>query len=149
MQGLWLPTVWPGGADGEGRDARGVVPDGAVRRSGRDPGGASRVRACLRSRGGVWCDQTYCSPEYAVAVADQTIDYADATNEQIEQCVKDLANSGGVCQEYGLVCNNCGDRVMNIKGACCLDGAYLPSLNYSWAQSSSSSQSSAASSGSC
>ena len=30
MQGLWLPTVGPGGVDGEGHDARGGVPAGAV-----------------------------------------------------------------------------------------------------------------------
>lgn len=65
-----------------------------------------------------------------MTVAGQTINCADATIEQVRQCVKDLANSGGVCQDYGLVCNNCGDWVMDIIGACCLDGTYLPYLVY-------------------
>lgn len=63
-------------------------------------------------------------------VGDQRINCAEATIEQIQQCVQDLANSGGVCQEYGTVCNNCGDWVMDIIGACCLDGSFLPYLIY-------------------
>lgn len=65
-----------------------------------------------------------------MTVGGQTIDCANATIAQIQHCVRDLANSGGVCQEYGLVCNNCGDWVMDIIGACCLDGSYLPYLIY-------------------
>lgn len=60
----------------------------------------------------------------------QTIDCADASIAQIQQCVREIANSGGVCQDYGIVCNNCGDWVMDILGACCLDGNYLPYLVY-------------------
>jgi hypothetical protein len=59
-----------------------------------------------------------------------TINCADATIEQIQRCVEHLAVSGGTCQEYGPVCNNCGDWVMDIIGACCRDGTYLPYLVY-------------------
>jgi len=63
-------------------------------------------------------------------VGGETINCADATIEHIQQCVMDLGNSGGVCPAYGVVCNNCGDWVMDIIGACCLDGSYLPYLVY-------------------
>lgn len=66
----------------------------------------------------------------SMTVGDATINCEDATVEQIQQCVKDLAMAGGVCQEYHLVCNNCGDWVMDIINACCLDGSYLPYLIY-------------------
>jgi len=65
-----------------------------------------------------------------MVVDGETINCADATIEQIQECVMDLANSGGVCDDYGLVCNNCGDWVMDIIDACCLDGSYLPYLIY-------------------
>lgn len=41
-----------------------------------------------------------------------------------------IAMVGGVCQEYDIICNNCGDWGMDILAACCLDGSYLPYLIY-------------------
>jgi len=76
------------------------------------------------------CWEATRRPTGTMTVGDQRINCADATIEQIQQCVQDLANSGGVCQEYGTVCNNCGDWVMDIIGACCLDGSFLPYLIY-------------------
>ena len=64
----------------------------------------------------------------SMCVGGATINCADAIIEQIQRCVEHLAVSGGTCQEYGPVCNNCGDWVMDIIGACCLDGTYLPYL---------------------
>ncbi len=49
-----------------------------------------------------------------------------------EGCVRDSASAGGVnCGGgYDLICNNCGDWVMNIIDTCCLEGSYLPYLIY-------------------
>ena len=76
------------------------------------------------------CWEAKRADDGTMVVDGETINCADATIEQIQECVMDLANSGGVCDDYGLVCNNCGDWVMDIIDACCLDGSYLPYLIY-------------------
>lgn len=76
------------------------------------------------------CWEATKSEDGTMVVDGETIDCADATNEQIQQCVKDLAAAGGVCSDYDIICNNCGDWVMDILEACCLEGSYLPYLIY-------------------
>jgi hypothetical protein len=66
----------------------------------------------------------------SMTVGGAAINCEDATIEQIQRCVKDLAMAGGVCQQYHEICNNCGDWVMDILDACCLEGSYLPYLVY-------------------
>ncbi len=68
----------------------------------------------------------------SMLVNGQPVDCASATIEQIHECVRDSASAGGVnCGGgYDLICNNCGDWVMNIVDACCLEGSYLPYLIY-------------------
>lgn len=58
------------------------------------------------------------------------IDCASATPQQIQDCIKKLADSGTQDGPYDLITNNCGDWVKRIADLCCADINYLPWLIY-------------------
>ena len=58
------------------------------------------------------------------------IDCASATPQQIQDCIKKLADSGTQDGPYDLITNNCGDWVKRIADLCCADVNYLPWLIY-------------------
>ena len=58
------------------------------------------------------------------------IDCASATPQQIQDCIKKLADSRTQDGTYDLITNNCGDWVKRIADLCCADVNYLPWLIY-------------------
>lgn len=90
-------------------------------------GGSSENTNDARSRK---CWEATRATTGTVTLNGQTINCADATIQQIQQCVQNLGNNGGCDPNYTLVCNNCGDWVIDILHACCLNGSYLPWLIY-------------------